>query len=87
MTLEPEPTEPPAAPGEPQPEQPQRSDLPLWLRICGVIGSFTLMAGHIAYDAAVDSYEGASISLMLGGLVGATLGVNEFLRNRGGGAS
>lgn len=85
MTLEPDPTPAPEPTPPTDPQQPESTDLPKWLRISLVSGSFVLMVVHIGYDAATKAYEGASISLMLGGLVGTALGFNEFLRNRGGG--
>lgn len=42
---------------------------------------------HIAYDAVTSSYEGGATSLMLGGLVGTALGLNEWYRGKGGGPS
>ena len=61
------------------------NDLPLRFRvlIIGVLAA-TLVV-HIFVDAFNKSYEGASVSLMLGGVVGTPLGVNEYLRGRGGG--
>lgn len=62
-----------------------QQELPRWFRML-IIGAFaaTLVA-HIVIDAYLDDYEGASVSLMLGGVVGTALGVNEYLRGRGGG--
>jgi hypothetical protein len=86
VTVEPDPTPAPEQP-EPPPEQQPSGDYPMWLRILLVVGSFVTMLAHIVYDAVTETYEGASISLMLGGLVGTALGFNEWLRNRGGGGA
>lgn len=69
-------------PKEPPPDS---QGLPRWLRLTIVLTCLAAMVAHIAYDAAASAYEGASISLMLGGIVGSALGLNEYLRNRGGG--
>ena len=66
-----------------KPSPQQQEGLPRGLRIVLVSGSFALMVGHVIYDAVVAAYEGASVSLMLGGLVGTALGFNEWLRNKG----
>ncbi len=66
-----------------------RSGLPPWLRT-SIVGSFAAgLLAHIAYDASNTSYEGASTSLMLGGIVGAALSLDEYLRrgNGGGGST
>lgn len=59
-----------------------KSDLPLKFRVI-LIGSLaaTLII-HIFIDAFSKSYDGASTSLMLGGIVGTALGVNEYLRGK-----
>lgn len=63
------------------------SDLPLKFRIL-LIGSLSVtLIVHIFVDAFNKQYEGAATSLMLGGIVGTALGVNEYLRGRGGGSS
>jgi Ca2+/H+ antiporter len=62
-----------------------KNDLPLKFRVL-VIGALAVtLIAHIFVDAFNKSYEGASVSLMLGGVVGTALGVNEYLRGRGGG--
>lgn len=67
--------------------QDPRSDLPLKFRVL-IIGSLSAtLIVHIFVDAFNKQYEGAATSLMLGGIVGTALGVNEYLRGRGGGSS
>lgn len=62
-----------------------RGGLPRWMRV-GIVGSFAVgLLTHIAYDATSQTYEGASVSLMLGGVVGAALSLDEYLRRGGGG--
>lgn len=75
----PEPTAPatPAAPGGPP-----GTDLPIWFRVAAIGALVMLLAAHIIIDIFVDTYEGNSTSLMLGGIVGTALGLNEFLRGR-----
>lgn len=64
-----------------------KTDLPLKFRVI-IIGSLALtLIVHIFVDAFNTHYEGAATSLMLGGIVGTALGVNEYLRGRGGGSS
>lgn len=64
-----------------------KNDLPLKFRVL-VIGALAVtLIVHIFVDAFNKQYEGAATSLMLGGIVGTALGVNEYLRGRGGGSS
>lgn len=62
-----------------------QEDLPLKFRVLmiGALGAALIV--HIFVDAFRSDYDGASVSLMLGGVVGTALGVNEYLRGRGGG--
>lgn len=63
--------------------EPEGADYPMWFRI-GVIGILVaLLVVNIMIDALTD-YEGSATSLMLGGIIGTALGLNEFLRGRGG---
>lgn len=58
-------------------------NLPLWFRL-SVIGLLAVtLVVHIFVDIFVKDYDGAGTSLMLGGIVGTALGVNEWLRTRG----
>jgi hypothetical protein len=69
-----------------KPEPPPRSspELPLLFRILAIGLLVLTLVVHIFLDAFLDDYEGAATSLMLGGIVGTALGLNEFLRGRGG---
>lgn len=60
------------------------SDLPLWLRAAIIAALSLTLIGHIILDALLTNYEGQGTSLMLGGIVGTSLGFNEFLRGRRG---
>lgn len=62
----------------------KETELPLWFRMSAIGLLVLALVAHIAVDAFLDSYEGAATSLMLGGIVGTALGLNEFLRGRGG---
>lgn len=64
--------------------EPESTDLPLWFRVIVIGFLVAFLAVHILIDAARTDYEGAATSLMLGGIVGTALGLNEFLRGRGG---
>lgn len=60
------------------------SDYPLRFRVA-VIGALTItLIVHIFVDAFNTHYEGAATSLMLGGIVGTAIGVNEYIRGRAG---
>lgn len=61
------------------------SDLPLRFRILMIGSLAATLIVHIFIDAFRDDYDGAATSLMLGGIVGTALGVNEWLRGRGDG--
>ncbi|MCW2758050.1 MAG: hypothetical protein JWO46_1796 [Nocardioidaceae bacterium] len=68
-------------------DDPRReTELPLWFRmtIIGVlvVGLFV----HVAIDIFNTKYDGKAFSLLIGSVVGTALGVNEFLRGRGGGS-
>lgn len=58
------------------------SELPLWFRISAIGVLVVTLVAHIMVDAFLGSYEGTATSLMLGGIVGTALGLNEFLRGR-----
>jgi hypothetical protein len=65
-------------------DQPPRSpELPLLFRVLAIGLLVLTLVVHIFLDAFLDDYEGAATSLMLGGIVGTALGLNEFLRGRG----
>lgn len=51
-----------------------------WVRTSIIaLFSITLIA-NIVIDGLVAAYDGATTSLMLGGIVGTSLGINEFVR-------
>lgn len=58
------------------------TELPLWFRIAAIGVLVLTLVAHIMVDAFLKSYEGTATSLMLGGIVGTALGLNEFLRGR-----
>jgi hypothetical protein len=62
----------------------QSPELPLLFRILAIGLLVLTLVVHIFLDAFLDDYEGAATSLMLGGIVGTALGLNEFLRGRSG---
>lgn len=62
----------------------QSPELPLLFRVAAIGILVLTLVVHIFLDAFLDDYEGAATSLMLGGIVGTALGLNEFLRGRGG---
>jgi hypothetical protein len=66
------------------PQPPRSPELPLLFRILAIGLLVLTLVVHIFLDAFLDDYEGAATSLMLGGIVGTALGLNEFLRGRGG---
>ena len=72
----PAPVDPPASPPS------QQSELPLWFRVAAIGMLVITLIAHIMVDVFVKTYEGAATSLMLGGIVGTALGLNEFLRGR-----
>lgn len=59
-------------------------DLPLWFRVLAIGALVATLIAHILIDAFRDDYDGAATSLMLGGIVGTALGLNEYLRGRAG---
>lgn len=77
----PAPAEPAAPPADP-PTSSQQSELPLWFRVAAIGMLVITLIAHIMVDVFVKTYEGAATSLMLGGIVGTALGLNEFLRGR-----
>ncbi len=69
---------------KPAPKPDASGGLPGWLRN-SIVGLFAgALVVHIFVDIFNTRYEGAATSLMLGGIVGSALGLNEWLRNRGG---
>ena len=53
-------------------------DLPLWFRLT-VLGLLTgLLIVHLLYDMTHLDYEGATTTLMLGGIVGASIGLDRL---------
>ncbi len=67
---------------DPQRQKDQGTELPLWFRIAAIGVLVITLVAHIMVDAFLKSYEGTATSLMLGGIVGTALGLNEFLRGR-----
>lgn len=74
--------EPPVVLPTAQQSQPHSSGLPLWLRVSIITAFAVTLIVHIFVDIFVDTYEGAATSLMLGGIVGTALGINEFVKGR-----
>lgn len=72
-----------STPAKKKDQPPTSPELPLLFRMVaiGLLG-ITLIV-HIFVDVFVDDYDGNATSLMLGGIVGTALGLNEFLRGRG----
>lgn len=58
--------------------------LPRWLTISIVAGFAVFTVVHIIVDIAVESYDGGTTSLMLGGIVGAALAGDRINASRGG---
>lgn len=61
--------------------------LPRWLTISIVAAFAAATLIHIAVDIAVGSYDGGTTSLMLGGIVGASLAGDRINASRGGDGS
>ncbi len=59
---------------------PDGTELPVWFRVAIIGMVAATMVIHIMIDAFRPDYEGLSTTLMLGGLVGTGLGLNEYLR-------
>lgn len=59
------------------------TDLPLWFRVTVVSILVVLLVSNVLLDIIVSDYEGQATSLMLGGIIGTTLGVDKLLRGRG----
>lgn len=64
--------------------QPRKGDghLPRWLTVSIVGGFAAFTVVHIIIDIAVDTYDGGTTSLMLGGIVGAALAGDRINANR-----
>lgn len=62
-----------------------RNDLPLRFRVLAIGALVVTLIAHILIDAFRDDYDGAATSLMLGGIVGTALGLNDLFRGRGNG--
>lgn len=59
------------------------SGLPPWLR-AGIVTFLTLvLTGNILADVFVAGYDGQFVSMMLGGIVGTSVGVEKLLRRNG----
>lgn len=57
--------------------------LPPWLR-AGIVAFLTLvLTGNIFADIFVADYDGQFISMMLGGIVGTSIGVEKLIRRNG----
>jgi len=65
-------------------QPPRGPELPLLFRVAAIGLLVLTLIVHIFLDIFIDDYEGSATSLMLGGIVGTALGLNEFLRGRGG---
>ena len=67
------------------PERSEQNALPRALT-AAIVGAFAAgLLVHIGVDIALASYDGASTSFMLGGLVGAALAGDRIYTNRNGG--
>lgn len=63
---------------------PTQHHLPLWARL-GILGSLLgLLIFNVLWDALHTDYEGAGISLMLGGFVGGAIALDQNARNKDG---
>lgn len=56
--------------------------LPRWLTVSVVGGFAAFTVVHIIIDIAVESYDGGTTSLMLGGIVGAALAGDRINASR-----
>lgn len=66
-----------------QPNPRQNDDLPLRFRVAvlGIlVATFVI---HLAIDVFKDDYDGGSTTLLIGGIIGAAIGVREIVRSRG----
>lgn len=70
-------------PGRHSAENRRQPPLPTWFRVVAIGALVATFAAHIILDVLVDDYEGRGTSLMLGGIVGTALGLNEYLRRGG----
>ena len=60
--------------------------LPVKFRVLAIGTLIGLLIVHVLLDVFLP-YDGRDTSLMIGGIVGTALGLNEFVRGRGGGRS
>lgn len=58
--------------------------LPVKFRVVAIGVLIVFLIVHVLIDVFVQTYEGRDTSLMIGGIVGTALGLNEFVRGRGG---
>lgn len=58
-------------------------DLPLWLRVSAISLLVLTLVGNVVSDIFVKDYDGLPTTLMLGGLVGAALGIDRAIRRGG----
>jgi len=74
-------------PPDPGPDRRRDDDaLPVKFRVLAIGTLIGTLVVHIMLDAVfLRTYDGRDTSLMLGGIVGTALGLNEFVRGRGGG--
>lgn len=54
------------------------SDLPLWFRIGALLVLLALLVFNLVWDATHAEYEGAGATLMLGGVIGAAIGLDQL---------
>lgn len=62
------------------PRPPASGSLPLWFRL-SILGAFAAaLLVHMAVDFFDDTYDGVTLSLMLGGIVGAAFAADDLIR-------
>lgn len=65
--------------------RPPNGGLPLWALLLIVFLLLGLMIFNVIWDATHPDYESASVSLMIGGIIGSVIALDANAKNKGGG--